>query len=263
MGWKRCALAGWTVLLASACGSPASEPWVGTPPGPSSPAEITVLMMGNSHSSINELPRQLDSLLRAGLGRSVATAEAPGWMFLDQRLADPASMQLLQSRRWSVVVLQAQKYSTTGRHRYSTREAEELVRRARGQGAWPVLFPEWPRRGVAETARIYDLHAGIAGAAPACVAPVGQAWDLAAQRLPGVVLHAADGNHATPAGSFLAALMLYTTITGSSPRALPDIDNGVPAATQEQLRQVAHDAALATPPRRHCPDDAPLQAAGR
>jgi len=244
-------------VLGGGCGSTANDPWVGTPPS-ELPADVTVLMMGNSHTSYNELPRQLDALLRAGLaGRSVATAEAPGWMFLDQRLADAPSMQLMDSRRWSVVVLQAQKYSSSGQFSYSTREAEELIRKARRAGALPVLFPEWPRRGIAETQRIYALHVGIARAEPACVAPIGQAWDLAAQRLPNLALHAADGNHALTAGSYLAALMLYATVTGASPLNLPDVDNGVEPAVQAQLRQVAADAAQATPPRQHCPNDPP------
>lgn len=244
-------------LLAAGCGSPAADPWVGPSPAPVS-ADVTVLMMGNSHTTFNALPQQLDAMLRAGLGpRSVATAEAPGWMFLDQRLSDATSMRLLDGRRWSAVVLQAQRYSTTGRYTYSTAEAQELVRRTRRQGALPVLFPEWPRRGIDETQRIYDLHVGIARAEPACVAPVGQAWDLAARRFPQLVLHADDGNHAAPAGSYLTALMLYTTITGASPLALPDSDNGVPPAVQAQLRQVAADTAQAVPPRQHCPRDVP------
>ena len=244
------------LVLLAGCGSTANEPWVGNPPSEQQPADVTVLMMGNSHTSFNDLPRQLDAMLRAGLaGRSVATAEAPGWMFLDQRLSDAPSMQLMDSRRWSVVVLQAQKYSSSGLYRYSTREAEALIRKARRAGALPVLFPEWPRRGIAETQRIYDLHASIARAEPACVAPVGQAWDLAAQRLPNLALHAADGNHAVPAGSYLAALMLYATVTGASPLNLPNVDNGVDPGVQAQLRQVAADTAQTTPPRQFCPND--------
>ena len=260
MALKKHVAAALLAVLGGGCGSPSADPWVATPPSELT-AEMTVLMMGNSHTAYNELPRQLDTMLRAGLaGRSVATAEAPGWMFLDQRLADAPSMRLMDSRRWSVVVLQAQKYSSSGQYSYSTREAEELIRKARRAGALPVLFPEWPRRGVAETQRIYELHVSIARAEPACVAPVGQAWDLAAQRLPQLVLHAADGNHAQAAGSYLAALMLYATVTGASPLNLPAIDNGVDPGVQAQLRQVAADTALATPPRQHCPND-PLPAA--
>jgi hypothetical protein len=222
-------------------------------------ADITVLMMGNSHSAVNDLPAQLQAMLRAGLpGRTVAVTLAPGWMFLDERLADPASTALLRSRTWTAVVLQAQKYSTSGRYTYSTGEAEQWVQMARAVGALPVMFPEWPRRGVDETDRIHDLHVLIAQAQPACVAPIGQAWDLAAQRHPSLALHDRDGNHSAPAGAYLTALVLYATTTGGSPLALPALSNGVATEVQADLRQVAADTVQAFPPRRHCPADPTL-----
>ncbi len=59
------------------------------------------------------------------------------------------------------------------------------------------------------------------------VAPIGQAWDLALWRRPQLRLHSSDGNHALESGAFLTALVLYASITGASPRKLPDLDNGV------------------------------------
>lgn len=253
-------LAGGLVLLSAglalSCGGGAGENSAAV-----ADADITVLMMGNSHSAANDLPGQLKAMLQAGLpGRTVGVTLAPGWMFLDERRADPASTALLRSRAWTVVVLQAQKYSTSGLHTYSTAEAEQWVQMARGVGALPVMFPEWPRRGVDETTRIHDLHVQIAQAQPACVAPVGQAWDLARQRHPALTLHAGDGNHSAPAGAFLTALVLLATASGASPLGVPELGNGVPADVQAALRQVAADTVLAHPPRRHCPDDPPLAA---
>ena len=92
-------------------------------------ADITVLMMGNSHTSSQGLPMQLEQLLRSSSGgKTLGTTVAPGFLFLDERLRDAGSMALLRSRSWSIVVLQAQKYSTSGLYSYSTGEAEELVR---------------------------------------------------------------------------------------------------------------------------------------
>lgn len=243
-------------LLASGCGG-------GGPAGDDAQtvaaADLRVLMMGNSHTSTADLPQQLKAMLRAGRpARSVAVAVAPEWMFLEERSVHAPSLALLRSQRWSAVVLQAQKYSTSGQFSYSTDGAKLLVQASRGQQAVPLLFPEWPRRGVDETARIYDLHVSIAQAQPACVAPIGQAWDLAGQRHPALRLHEADGNHAALPGAYLTALMLYATLTGESPRALPDLDNGVDPATQAQLRAVAADTAQAVPPRQHCPADPTL-----
>jgi hypothetical protein len=186
----------------------------------------------------------------------VEAVEAPGWMFLDERAAHGPSLDLLAAGPWSFVVLQAQKYSASGQVDYPIDGALELVRRARLAGAVPVMFPEWPRRGVAETARIFDLHVSIAQLGPACVAPIGQAWDLSLARHPGLVLHDADGNHSAPAGAFLAALVIATTMTGSAPDALPDLPGvGVGAQDQALLRRIAAETVLVWPPRQWCPAD--------
>lgn len=224
-------------------------------------ADVKVLMLGNSHTAGADLPSQLAAMLRAALpGRSVAVVVAPGYLFLEERLHDPGTVALLQSQPWHAVVLQAQKYSSSGLYSHSTAEAEELVRRVSAARAAPVMFPEWGRRGIEETPRIWALHAGIAARAPACVAPVPQAWDLALQRHPALALHASDGNHAEASGAFLAALVLHSTLTGLSPLALPDLPGPVPADVQGLLRHAAADAALQQPPRALCPADArPLQ----
>lgn len=241
-------------LTACGGGSPGGE--TALEPQPVSAAAISVLMMGNSHTRANQLPKQLEDLLRAGSpGKTVTVVVAPGSMFLDERLADRQSMDLLRSRQWTAVVLQAQKYSSSGLYSYSTVEAQTLVRETRAVKALPVLFPEWPRSGVPETETIYALHVSIARQQPACVAPVGQAWDLAQARMPTLGLHASDGNHSNTAGANLAALMLYATITGKSPLGLPAINNGIDAVVQEQLGKVAADTALAVAPRQHCPAD--------
>ncbi len=246
-------------LCLASCGGGASSPEAGSaeettqqrPPS----FDYSVLMMGNSHTSVAELPRHLSQLLQAGLPEvTVTVVVAPDWMFLDEHLNNPRTMELLRGRAWRAVVLQAQKYSSSGQFSYSTQEAQELVKTVRSQSALPVLFPEWPRLGIAETERIYALHVGIAQAQPACVAPIGQAWDLALQRHPSLRLHSPDGNHANGQGAFLTALTLYAGITGRSPRVLPDMNNGMSSELQAQLRAAAADTLDSLSVRRHCPD---------
>jgi hypothetical protein len=176
-------------------------------------------------------------------------------MFLEERATDRATLELLE-RRWSFVVLQAQKYSTSGQFHYPIDGAVALARRARAAGAVPILFPEWPRRGIDETQRIYDLHVSIAQLEPACVAPVGQAWDLALARHPALTLHDPDGNHSAAPGAFLAALVIATTMTGTPPDTLPHVAlAGVDADTQALLRRIAAETVLAYSPRQWCPAD--------
>jgi hypothetical protein len=109
---------------------------------------------------------------------------------------------------------------------------------------------------VPETQRIYDLHVSIAQKQPACVAPIGQAWDLALARDPTLILHDADGNHSAPAGAFLTALILYATITGLSPLDVPQMPQfPVSADVQTALRGVADETVRMIPPRYWCPLD--------
>jgi hypothetical protein len=244
-------------LLLTACGGGGGGTPEAPPPAPPvTTSDVGLLFMGNSHTSANNLPGMVAAMVRAARpAASVRFLEAPGWMFLDERSVHAPSLQLID-RSWTHVILQAQKYSSSGLFEYSTEGAESLVRKARGVQAVPILFPEWPRRGIAETQRIYDLHVSIARREPACVAPVGQAWDLARARDPSLTLHAEDGNHSAPAGAFLAALVIAATVGGVDPATLPFLPGfGVEANVQAQLRAVAAETVVVHPPRQLCPSD--------
>ena len=192
-------------------------------------------------------------------GKTVAVTVAPDSFFLEEHLLSPKTVQLLEEQTWSAVILQAQKYSTSGLNSYSTQEAETMVRMARQSKALPVMFPEWPRRGVAETERIYNLHVSIAQKEPACVAPMGQVWELALQRHPELVLYAGDGNHAAAAGAHLSALVLLASLTGEFSISLPTVaPSDIPASVQAQLKQVVADTLQSFDARKYCPGDNPV-----
>ena len=232
-------------------------PVAATAPVVPADADINLLFMGNSHTSVNNIPGMVAAMVRVSRsGKTVAAVEAPGWLFLQDRATDTPSLALLKSRKWNYVVLQAQEYSSSGLFTYPTTGAEELIRLSRQQSAVPVMFPEWPRRGIDETQRIFELHVSIARREPACVPPIPQAWDLAVARYPSMTLYNADGNHSAPAGAFLAALVLYNTMTGLSPQDLPLLAQfDVDADTQLKLRGVAAETVLIVLPRMYCPND--------
>ena len=245
-------------VLAGCGGDGGSGSAAPAPPAPNPSGETALLFMGNSHTSANNLPGMVAAMVRATRpGRSVRAVEAPGWMFLDERSTHVPSLELLREGGWSYVELQAQKYSSSGQFDYPIDGAVSLVRMSREAHAIPVMFPEWPRRDVAETQRIYDKHVSIALQEPVCVAPIPQAWDLALARNPALVLHAPDGNHSAPAGAFLAALVIAATTTGVAADQLPVIEGfGVDAALQAELRAAAADTVRTYPPRQYCPADA-------
>lgn len=208
------------------------------------PENYHLLFLGNSHSAANQLPLLVATLIETGLADATAASErAPGFRFLGERLGDGVTEPLLNSQSWTHVVLQAQKYSTSGLYSYPTDGTEEWIRKVKAKGARPILFPEWPRRGNTEEGlRVHNLHLGISSREPACVAPIGLAWEESIDTNPSLLLHARDGNHSNLNGALLTAYVLYEVITGTAAGELPYISSiGVSADSQQKLRQVASD----------------------
>ena len=198
---------------------------------------LAVLLMGNSHAG--GVKSILQTLIAIGQpNKNVIVQNASGRGFLAERVGDGVSEQSLESRAWTHVILQAQKYSSSGAVDYPTTAAEYWIRGSKSVGATAILFPEHPRRGnTTEGQTVYNLHYGIAQNENACVAPVGPVWDEALLRDPNLVLHAEDGNHASATGNFLTALVLYQIITGQLADAIPDItETGIDLDTQQLLR---------------------------
>ena len=186
-------------------------------------ADIRVLFLGNSHTYLHNMTQMVAALanLDDDPDKMVAKLPKAGGAFLVNHLANEDTVELIKNGKWDVVVLQGQKYSTTGRYTYPTDAAKELTRLAKEHGARVVMFPEWRRRGHDEEGqRVHRLHESIAKETGAEVAPVGLAWDAAFAAQPNLVLHAADGNHCNPQGAYLTACVLYTTITGRDPQGI-------------------------------------------
>src|SRR5262245_5371041 len=97
----------------AACGGESgdSQPAGGasSPPPPQAPpttSDISLLFMGNSHVSSNGLINLVADMVRAGRpGMTVTPVEAPGSMFLEDRLHDGPTIALLRRQNWSYVIL--------------------------------------------------------------------------------------------------------------------------------------------------------------
>lgn len=182
-----------------------------------------ILIFGNSHVRSHNPGGLLQDLIIAGRpDAKVQQTIANGSKYLDERLTTHSDLLLLQSDSWTHVILQGQKYSTSGLYTYPVDASIVWLRAVKAQNATPVLFPEHGQRGdCTEGSRVYALHRSIVAVEPGCVAPVGLAWDHALQQQPRLMLHEADGNHAALAGAFLTALVFYQTITGNNAELLP------------------------------------------
>jgi len=205
-----------------------------------------ILFIGNSHVAGNNLPNIVQKLFENNLTTKLVTSQlAPGYGFLVERINDGTTYEKIKSEQWTHIVLQAQKVSSSQSRLYPTKGAETWVELVKAElSATPILFPEHPQKGrLFEGRYIHDIHLGIAEKNPACVAPVGLAWDLALALYPDLRLHQDDGNHANIKGSFLTAMVFYQTISGESAENLPYIENiDVNNIIQAQLAQVASQA---------------------
>ncbi len=201
-------------------------------------SSYSVLLMGNSHAS--GVQAILERLLVLGQpDKLVDVHVVPGFAFLADRVNDGVSEQKLESEQWTHVILQAQKYSSTGTRIYPTDAAEYWIRGSKQLGATPIMFPEHPRRGnYWEGQALWDLHSGIATRENTCVAPVGLVWDEALFRDPRLLLHQSDGNHATETGALLTALVFYQIITGQPVESLPELSEfNVDSATEQLMKE--------------------------
>jgi hypothetical protein len=199
-----------------------------------------VLLMGNSHSAgLYSVLAELLALGQPGKQIDVQLSSSSG--FLVDRVNDGYSEQDLEREPWTHVILQAQKYSTTGSLSYPTVAAEYWIRGAKEQGATPIMFPEHPRQGnIWEGQTLWDLHTGIAARENTCVAPVGLVWDEVMFRDPSLVLHHPDGNHASGTGVLLTALVFYPIITGQPVESLPELSAfGIDAAAEQVMKESA------------------------
>lgn len=180
------------------------------------PFDLRVLFIGNSHSA--PIPKLLREIFKRQLpDKKVQLQRVTSFGFLIDHAQRPSTLKHLKSTKWDYVVLQAQKYSTSGKYRYPTRGAAALADIATKNGAKVIMYPEWSRRGVPEEyARIRKLHDAIATETGAVVAPIGEAWELAFANNDQLKLHAADGNHASGLGSYLNACVFFTLLTGES-----------------------------------------------
>ncbi|BDX07247.1 hypothetical protein [Planctobacterium marinum] len=251
---KHLALIALTTSLLSACGGSGSDS-SSNPPAPTTPPpdnyDLTVLMIGNSHTNFGNLPGQLQETLQAYYpDQNILVERAVKSLFLSDHLQDSATLNHLEERNWDYVILQAQKYSVTRTVEYPTSAAQSFINKTKEQGGVPVLFPEWGQRHLAdEAAYIYDIHQSIAEATPSCIAPIGFAWDNSLLIQPSIELHASDGNHSNPTGAYLTAQVLFETITAHPAELLGELSySELDSDTQLFLQQMASQAVAEYPP---------------
>jgi hypothetical protein len=178
-----------------------------------SKADIRLLLIGNSHTHSQDLPKRIVKMVEfVNPGKKVA-ARTIAVGFLDDATEDPKTQEVLKSFAWNAVILQAQKISSSGRTTYSTEKGIELAKQAKELGLPVFFFAEWGLKGTADsTERTHKIYAEMAEASGATLIPVGLSWEKVFQQFPEVPLHDFDGNHQSSLGADLTALVLASYV---------------------------------------------------
>ena len=212
-----------------------------------------ILFIGNSYTYFNELPDMFGQLARAaGLGVETASVTSGGKDF-EWHWYNPETLDTIAAGGWNHVVLQEHSVGAVERPEHMQQVAARLVARIRAVGAQPVFYMTWARQHIPEMQQpITTTYRRLGRELGALVAPVGQAWQLAQQRNPELVLHTPDRSHPNVLGSYLAACVFYGTLFNAKPTELPNsyslgpcVSAVIEADTARFLQEVARDTLLA------------------
>lgn len=222
-----------------------------------------VLFVGNSYTRFNLLPRLVRRLADSAQIPMRVESVAKGGLTLRMHWLRREALGEIRRGGYSHVVLQAHSLDPVDRATEFEGYADRFKRAIDATGARTVLYETWARRGgdslyrthpelASErdmAAQVGEAYARLAGRLDASLAPVGQAFVHAREQAPELELYRADGRHPSWAGSYLAALVLYATLTGQDPRASTYTPWEVPEDVAIRLRALSFAALQRFNPR--------------
>lgn len=217
--------------------------------------EKRLLIIGNSYTFCNDLPALLQAMANADKQAMQVDSYTAGAMSLRGFLNSPQhrkGISMLEKGNYDYVLLQDQSQTPAYKPEETLSSVQQWSTLARKYGAKPVLFMTWAHAEQTDgkirlqtsmhedTARTY-CKAAINSKAR--VAPVGEAWRRWYAKHPNAPLHTKDMSHPTPEGTYLAACVIYSTITGKSATSIPvRLKNSpvrIPTAKARELQKTA------------------------
>lgn len=189
-----------------------------TPP----PNALRVLFIGNSLTASNDLPAIVQALAEAGRQRPLwyEPQVHMGGSLEDQWEAGQA-LHTLRTGKWDVVVLQQGPSSLPESRKNLLEWSGKFANEIRSVGARPALYQVWPESNRPQAFdQVCESYRLAAKEVDGLLFPVGEAWRAAWRRDPKLQLYS-DSLHPTPAGSYLAALVMYQRLFNASPIGLP------------------------------------------
>ncbi len=218
-----------------------------------------VLFIGNSYTFTNNMPQILDSIAAAFGDTLIFDMSAPGGYTMQQHTTNSTTISKIFSQKWDIVVIHEQSQMpafppsqvATDVYPYAAR-LDSMVHandtctqtmfmmtwgHANGDpsncGSYPVICSY---TGMQFRLRESYLQMGIDN--HACVAPVGMAFKVMMDSVYTPWLFISDSSHPLPAGSYLEAAVLYSSIYHKSSLNCP-YTLGLAPASVYRLQRIA------------------------
>ena len=198
----------------------------------------SVLFIGNSYTSVNNLP-SLTAQLANSLGDNlIVDSNIPGGYTLQGHSTNATTLNKIALGTWDFVVLQDQSQRPSFPPTQVATDvfpyAEELVSKIRlaNECTEPLFYMTWGRENGDQQncasyaplctyngmqTRLKESYMEMGNNNQATISPVGVAWKYTRDNYPLIDLYAADGSHPSIAGSYLAACVFYASIYRKSP----------------------------------------------
>jgi hypothetical protein len=223
----------------------------GPPPEVDPPDSI--LFVGNSYTFANGGMDSVFALLveSAHPGAGLVTAMvAKGGYTLQDHWNDPETMAEIAGG-WDLVIFQEQSTRPLTDPGLMWEYAVLLGAAVEEAGGHPGFFMTWAREWAPGTsgdlAEAY-FHAGAL--ADGMVAPAGLAWIAVLEQSPGFDLYEDDGSHPTAGGTYLSALVIYSSVWGESPAGISySTDPTLMPWEMEMLQETAWEIVQESGPR--------------
>ena len=180
---------------------------------------MKILFIGNSHTFMNDMPALVRDMVREVTGEECECVmlayggRSLKWHMSEEYFA--VRFNILHGGYDYCVMQEVAHPMTSEDDTYANvRRIAELCRTA---GTVPVIFETWAEKAMPEhQTEMNRRYRYIAGETGAELVPVGEVWEKV-RNTTDIELYWRDGEHASPEGDFLTALVFTKVITGSMP----------------------------------------------
>ena len=174
---------------------------------------MKLLFVGNSHTYYNDLPARVMELLAATGEKSHATMVTRGGKSLTFHASEPSALFNIRYGGYDTVIAQDRGASFDAAQ--FEEGAEALYQAATAAGSRFMLYMPWVLRDARDTQRVMtEAYLSFARKHGCRFAPCGETYTRLLSTLTLDDLYREDGNHATPLGTYIAAVTIFYTVTG-------------------------------------------------